>query len=99
MTDRLVVVETVSGRQEAEILLSYLRAQQIECMLSQEAAGPVIGLTVDGMGKAEILVPSRQRERALEAIARYRSDRTGEPGHSKDRTDGGTNNDIADAAG
>jgi hypothetical protein len=76
MNDRFVVVETVFGRQEAEILRSYLQAQEIECALSQEAAGSVIGLTVDGMGKVEILVPSQSREKALEAIARYRNGQT-----------------------
>ena len=70
--DRFVVVDSVFGRQEAEILQSYLRAQEIPCEISQEAAGWVIGLTVDGMGKVQILVPSRMQDQALEAIRRYR---------------------------
>jgi hypothetical protein len=72
MADEFVVVDNAFGRQEAEILQSYLRAQDIPCEISQEAAGYVIGLTVDGMGNVQILVPSRMREQALEAIQRYR---------------------------
>ncbi len=73
MADRFAVVETVYGRQEAEILQSYLRAQDIDCEISQEGAGVALGITVDGLGAVQILVPSRQREKALEAIAQYRS--------------------------
>ncbi|OGO08491.1 MAG: hypothetical protein A3K46_01145 [Chloroflexi bacterium RBG_13_60_9] len=72
MADHFEVVETVCGRQEAEILQSFLRAQDIDCEISQEGAGIAMGLTVDGMGEAQILVPSRQREQALEAIERYK---------------------------
>jgi hypothetical protein len=73
MADHFEVVDTVFGRQQAEILLSYLRAQGIDCELSQEGAGAAIGITVDGLGEVQILAPSRQREQALEAIARYRN--------------------------
>jgi PhzF family phenazine biosynthesis protein len=73
VADRYEVVDTVFGRQEAEVLQSYLRAQDIDCELSQEGAGPAIGITVDGLGEVQVLVPSRQRDRALEAIARYRN--------------------------
>jgi hypothetical protein len=67
-------VDTVSGRQEAEILQSFLRAQDIACEISQEAAGYVLGMTIDGMGAVQILVPSRQRAKAQEALRRYRSE-------------------------
>jgi hypothetical protein len=76
MADHFEVVDTVSGRQEAEILQSFLRAQEITCEISQEAAGYVIGMTIDGMGAVQILVPSREREKALEALQRYRSGQT-----------------------
>jgi hypothetical protein len=71
MADQFEVVETVCGRQEAEILQSFLRAQEITCEISQEAAGYVIGMTIDGMGAVQILVPSNQRNKALEAIGRF----------------------------
>jgi hypothetical protein len=73
LADHYEVIDSVFGRQEAEALQSYLRAQDIECELSQEGAGPAIGITVDGLGEVKILVPSRQRDQALEAIARYRN--------------------------
>jgi hypothetical protein len=73
MADHYEVVDAVFGRQEAEILQSYLRAQGLDCEISQEAAGSVIGITIDGMGKALILVPSRQKQKALDAIEQYRS--------------------------
>jgi hypothetical protein len=79
MADHFEVIDTVSGRQEAEILQSFLRAQDISCEISQEAAGYVIGMTIDGMGAVQILVPSKEREKALDALRRYRSDDTPKP--------------------
>lgn len=76
MADHFEVVDTVCGRQEGEILKSYLRAQGIDCEISQEGAGYVIGLTVDGLGAVQILVPSGQRIKALEALKCYRSEQT-----------------------
>ncbi|MBN2085523.1 MAG: hypothetical protein JW748_09905 [Anaerolineales bacterium] len=72
MADHFEVVDTVFGRQEAEIIRSFLRAQDISCEISQEAAGYVIGMTVDGMGAVQILVPSGQREKAMDALQHYR---------------------------
>ncbi len=78
MAEHFEVVDTVCGRQEAEILQSYLRAQEITCEISQEAAGYVFGMTIDGMGAVQILVPSTQRKKALDAIRRYRSEQAPE---------------------
>jgi hypothetical protein len=74
MSEHFEVVDTVFGRQEAEILQSYLRAQDIVCEVSQEAAGFVLGMTIDGMGAVQILVPASQRENALEAIRCFRTE-------------------------
>jgi hypothetical protein len=79
MAEHFEVVETTFGRQEAEILQSYLRAQDIHCEISQEAAGYVIGMTIDGMGAVQILVPSKERKKALEAIQCYRSEQLPKP--------------------
>ncbi len=76
MAEHFEVVDTVCGRQEAEILQSYLRAQDIACEVSQEAAGYVLGMTIDGMGAVQILVPSGQRKKALDAIRCFRTDQT-----------------------
>jgi hypothetical protein len=83
MAEHFEVVDTTFGRQEAEILQSYLRAQDIICEISQEAAGYVIGMTIDGMGAVQILVPSSQREKALEAIQCYRSGQAPKPSQPK----------------
>jgi hypothetical protein len=79
MAEHFEVVETVSGRQEGEILRSYLRAQGIDCEISQEGAGYAIGLTVDGLGAVQILVPAKQRAQALEVLRLYRSGRKPDP--------------------
>jgi hypothetical protein len=76
MKEHFEVVDTVFGRQEAEILQSYLRAQDIACEISQEAAGYVLGMTIDGMGAVQILVPSIQKKKALEAIRYFRTEQT-----------------------
>jgi hypothetical protein len=86
MADHFEVVETVFGRQEGEILKSYLRAQGIDCELSQEGAGYALGLTVDGMGAVQILVPSLQTGQAREALERYRQARPEAPASPKKKT-------------
>jgi hypothetical protein len=83
MEDHFEVVDTVFGRQEAEILQSFLRAQDITCEISQEAAGYVFGMTIDGMGAVQILVPSGQRKKALDAILCYRSEQAPKTAHPK----------------
>jgi len=64
MADHFEVVDTVSGRQEAEIPKSFLRAQDIACEISQEAAGYVLGITIDGMGAVQILVPANEKKKS-----------------------------------
>lgn len=51
-----VVVETVTGSLNAEILRGLLQAQGIDAMLSQEGAGRALGLEVGPMGEVDILV-------------------------------------------
>jgi hypothetical protein len=72
MPDQFVSVEVVSGRTDAEILESYLRAQGVRCELSGEAAGWVHGLTVGPIAEVEILVPSHQRKKAADLIRLFR---------------------------
>jgi hypothetical protein len=71
MVDRFIVIDTVSGRTEAEFLLSFLRARGIKCELSQEAIGWVYGLGVGPLAEVDILVPSRQGKQARQAIKEY----------------------------
>ncbi len=71
MVDRFVVIDTVSGRTEAEILRSFLHARGIQCEISQEAVGWVYGLTAGPFANVDILVPSRQGKAAREALKEY----------------------------
>ena len=71
MDEELVVIDTVAGRIEAELLQSYLHVQGIECMLSQEAAGWVYGIGVGEMARVEILVLASQQREARQLIDEY----------------------------
>ena len=72
MADQFVVVDTVSGRTEAEFLRSFLRARGIQCVISQEAVGWIYGFGVGPLASVEILVPSHQSKEARAAIKEYR---------------------------
>ena len=71
MNEQLVVVDTVARRIEAEVLRSYLRANGIECILSQEAVGLVYGFMVGDMARVEILVRASQQREARVIIDEY----------------------------
>jgi hypothetical protein len=75
MSDPLVVVCTVSGRLEAERIKSWLEAEGIPAMVSQEGAGQAYGLAVGLLGDADVLVPAA---RAAEAEAWLAAMRSGE---------------------
>ena len=53
----LVRVWTCQGWDLAQIYKSKLEAADIPVLLKYESAGLVFGLTVDGLGKVDILVP------------------------------------------
>jgi hypothetical protein len=72
MGDQFIVLDTVSGRMEAEWLRSYLQAQRIPCEISQEAIGWVDGITVSPLGQVRILVPARHSKQARAALKDYR---------------------------
>ena len=61
-----VVVYVSQGPLAAEVCKAKLEAEGIPVRLRYESIGRVIGLTVDGLGKVEVLVPA---ERADEARA------------------------------
>ena len=78
MPEKFVVIETVAGRGNAEILRGFLQAQGFHCELSQEALGSIYGMTVGAMGSVDLLVPSQQGKQARELIREYhRSQKTG----------------------
>jgi hypothetical protein len=54
----LTTVYTAQGMLRATVIRGALESAGIPVMLSYEAAGPAIGLTVGGIGKVDIKVPT-----------------------------------------
>jgi hypothetical protein len=64
--DELVVVYTTHGALRAEIIKGKLASAGIPAIIRSESQN-VIPMTVDGIGKAEVLVP-RAREQDARAV-------------------------------
>lgn len=60
----LVCVRRCAGLLTAEICRSKLEAWGIPVLLSYESAGPVIGITLDGLGEVALWVPVYLAEEA-----------------------------------
>lgn len=56
------------GMVEAEIVKTKLDSFEIPCMLKFESAGRLMGITMDGLGKVQVMVPVEYLERAKEII-------------------------------
>lgn len=70
----LVCVHRCYGLDVAHILKSKLDAAEIPSLLQYESAGPVLGITVDGLGQVCILVPSEFAEEAADLLAEVPDD-------------------------
>lgn len=53
----LETVYVASGQWEAQVVKSRLEAADIPVLLSYESVGPVVGITVDGLGEVKVMVP------------------------------------------
>ena len=53
----MVEVCVTSGLLQAEVIKGKLEANDIPVLLQYESLGPVMGLTVDGLGQVQVLVP------------------------------------------
>jgi hypothetical protein len=71
----LVEVYVASGLLRAEIIKGKLEANDIPVLLEYESLGPVMGLTVNGLGQVRVLVPEDKAE-----IARALLEETGANG-------------------
>lgn len=71
MAEDWIVLDEVAGMLQAEILSGLLEAQEIPTVLSQEGAGKAIGLTIGTLGTVQILIPSKDLERAQELLDAY----------------------------
>ena len=65
---KLVVVSIVQGQLAASIIKGHLESEGIPALLQYESAGPVYGITVDGLGEVKILVPQEYAEEARRLI-------------------------------
>ena len=64
----LKILVVVDGMVEAEIIKSKLDAFEIPSVLKFEAVGRLLGITMDGLGKVNILVREQDLARAEEII-------------------------------
>ncbi len=60
----LMQVCVTSGLLQAEIIKGKLEANDIPVLLEYESLGPVMGLTLDGLGQVRVLVPEDKAETA-----------------------------------
>lgn len=66
-----VVVDTVAGSLQAELIRGLLEAQEIEVILSQEGAGRAFGLEVGPLGEVQMLVSQADSQQARAIIDEY----------------------------
>jgi len=68
----LTVVHVEQGLTRAQLVKGYLEEHGIPVLLKYESVGPVIGLTVDGLGAVRLLVPTRLARWARRLLLRQR---------------------------
>lgn len=61
---RYRVISVTQGLLPAEVVRTYLRSHGIPAVLRYESAGRAIGITVDGLGEVQVMVPARWERRA-----------------------------------
>ena len=84
MSEPLVSVCTVLGRLEADRIQSWLEAEGIPAMVSQESAEAAYSLTVGLFGLADILVPASRADEAKALLAAMRSGELEQPDDNGD---------------
>ncbi|HOK05565.1 MAG TPA: DUF2007 domain-containing protein [Syntrophales bacterium] len=67
--ERWIKVYSASGMVEARIVAGRLETDGIETVLKYDAAGPIYGITVDGLGEVKIMVRRRDLSRALAVLS------------------------------
>lgn len=65
----LVQVYVTSGLYQAEIIRGKLETNGIPVLLKYESLGPVMGLTVDGLGQVQVWVPTSAAAAARDLLA------------------------------
>ena len=64
----LVTVYVAQGHLRANVIRGLLESAGIPVILKYEAAGPAIGITVDGLGRVEIQVPEEWAREANDLL-------------------------------
>ena len=70
MTDEYIVVATVQGQFDEEQVRAFLEANGVPTQTRGEALRKTHGLTMDGLGAVEILVPETHVDVARDLLAR-----------------------------
>ena len=68
--DKWEIVAIESGTVKASIIKGRLETEGIPVTLRYESIGKVYGLTLNGLGEVEILVPSGYQEKAHDILER-----------------------------
>jgi hypothetical protein len=66
---KLVTVSVAYGMLRANVIRGLLESSGIPVLLRYEAAGPAIGLILDGLGRVEVQVPAEWENEALGLLA------------------------------
>jgi hypothetical protein len=70
----LVKIYVTSGLLRAEIIKGKLEANDVPVLLQYESLGPVMGLTLDGLGEVRVLVPADKAEIARALLEEVEED-------------------------
>jgi hypothetical protein len=60
----LSVIYKAAGLTQAHVIKAKLEEAGVPVLLDYESAGPIIGISVDGLGQVRILVPKDRAEEA-----------------------------------
>jgi len=69
----LVTVYTAAGLLQGQVVKGYLEDAGIPVLLAYESVGPIIGVTVDGIGQVRVQVP-KEHEQEARALLEERRD-------------------------
>ncbi len=64
----LVQVYVAAGLLQAEIIKGKLESNGIPTLLKYESMGPVLGITTDGLGSVQVMVPAEKAEHAYSLL-------------------------------
>jgi hypothetical protein len=67
--DELVPVRTVQGYLVAQVFKTKLESEGIPSILRYESVGHVMGITFDGLGQVQVMVPRALAEEAENVLA------------------------------